>query len=101
MVIVMMWLVLYDVNYMYRRMTPRFVDYDEVEAGKIKQSLTFHLNDITRFKLHISLDDSDICRFEVEAAFHLSGGKRRTLLSLFTFFDGQLLIISTCSGRPG
>ena len=47
MVIVMMWLVLYDINYIYRRMTPRFVDYDEVGAGKIKQSLTFHLNDIT------------------------------------------------------
>ena len=62
MVIVMMWLVLYDVNYIYRRMTPRFVDYDEVGAGKIKQSLTFHLNDITWYKLHISLDDSDICR---------------------------------------
>ena len=39
MVIVMMWLVLYDVNYIYRRMTPRFVDYDEVEAGKIKQNV--------------------------------------------------------------
>ena len=51
MVIVMMWLVLYDINYIYRRKTPRFVDYDEVEA-----------------------------------AFHLSGGKIRTLLSLFTFF---------------
>ena len=38
---------------------------------------------------------------EVEAAFHLSGGKIRTLLSLFTFFYGQLLVISTCSGRPG
>ena len=36
---------------------------------------------------------------EVEAAFHLSGGKIRTLLSLFTFFDGQLLVISTNSGR--
>ena len=47
MVIVMMWLVLYDINYIYRRKTPRFVDYDEVEAGKIKQSFTFHLNDIT------------------------------------------------------
>ena len=35
----MMWLVLYDVNYIYRRMTPRFVDYDEVEAGKIKQNV--------------------------------------------------------------
>ena len=22
----------YDINYIYRRMTPRFVDYDEVEA---------------------------------------------------------------------
>ena len=37
----------YDISYIYRRMTPRFVDYNEVEAGKIKQSLTFHLNDIT------------------------------------------------------
>ena len=35
MVIVMMWLVLYDINYIYRRKTPRFVDFDEVEAGKI------------------------------------------------------------------
>ena len=56
MVIVMMWLVLYDVNYIYRRMTPRFVDYDEVGAGKIKQS------PLEGYKLHISLDDSDICR---------------------------------------
>ena len=47
MVIVMMWLVLYDINYIYRRKTPRFVDYDEVEAGKIKQSFTFLLKDIT------------------------------------------------------
>ena len=46
MVIVMMWLVLYDINYIYRRKTPRFVDYD-VEAGKIKQSFTFLLKDIT------------------------------------------------------
>ena len=46
MVIVMMWLVLYDINYIYRRKTPRFVDYDEVEAGKIKQSFTFLLKDI-------------------------------------------------------
>ena len=53
MVIVMMWLVLYDINYIYRRKTPRFVDYDEVEAGEIKQSFTFHLNDITRYKSHI------------------------------------------------
>ena len=52
----------YDINYIYRRMTPRFVDYDEVGAGKIKQSLTFHLNDITWYKLHISLDDSDSSR---------------------------------------
>ena len=37
----------YDINYIYRRMTPRFVDYDEVEAGKIKQSFTFLLKDIT------------------------------------------------------
>ena len=51
MVIVMMWLLLYDINYIYRRKTSRFVDYDEVEA-----------------------------------AFHLSGGKIRTLLSFFTFF---------------
>ena len=37
----------YDINYIYRRMTPRFVDYDEVEAGKIKQSFTFLLKDVT------------------------------------------------------
>ena len=35
---------------------------------------------------------------EVEAAFH-SGGKIRTLLYLFTFFDGQLLVISTWQAR--
>ena len=96
--IVIMWLVLYDINYIYRRKTPRFVDYDEVEAGKIKQSLTFHLNDINyifRWMTPIFVDYD-----EVEAAFH-SGGKIRTLLYLFTFFDGQLLVISTCSGRPG
>ena len=29
----------YDINYIYRRMTLRFVDYDEVEVGKIKQNL--------------------------------------------------------------
>ena len=46
----------YDINYIYRRMTPRFVDYDEVEAGKIKQSFTFLLKDITWYKLHILLD---------------------------------------------
>ena len=31
----------YDINYIYRRMTPRFVDYDEVEAGKIKCHYSF------------------------------------------------------------
>ena len=36
----------YDISYIYRRMTPRFVDC-EVEAGKIKQSFTFLLKDIT------------------------------------------------------
>ena len=46
----------YDINYIYRRMTPRFVDYDEVGAGKIKQS------SLEGYRLHISLDDSDICR---------------------------------------
>ena len=33
-------------------MIPRFVDYDEVEAGKIKQSFTFLLKDIIRFIAH-------------------------------------------------
>ena len=49
MLIVMMWLVLYDINYIYRRKTPRFVDYDEVEAGKITQSFTFLLKDIINY----------------------------------------------------
>ena len=37
----MMWLVLYDINYIYCWMTTIFVDsdYDEVEAGKIKTKL--------------------------------------------------------------
>ena len=39
----------YDINYIYRRMTPRFVDYDEVEAGKITQSFTFLLKDIINY----------------------------------------------------
>ena len=70
----------YDINYIYRRMTPRFVDYDEVEAGKIKQSFTFLLKDITWYKLHILLDDSEICRLWWSWS---------CLLSLFTFLDGQ------------
>ena len=40
---VMLWLVLYDINYIHLWMTTVFVDsdYDEVEAGKIK-SFPFH-----------------------------------------------------------
>ena len=81
MVIVMMWLVLYDVNYIYRRMTPRFVDYDEVGAGKKNKVHLKDINYIFRWMTPIFVDYD-----EVEAAFHLSGGKIRTLLSLFTFF---------------
>ena len=43
---VMMRLVLYDINYIYRWMTTIFVlsDYDEVEAGKIKTKSPFPLD---------------------------------------------------------
>ena len=62
MVIVMMWLVLYDINYIYRRKTPRFVDYDEVEAGKITQSFTFLLKDIINY-IHDSTGSQSVAGF--------------------------------------
>ena len=87
MIKVMMWLVLYDINYIYRWMTPRFVHYDEVVDGKIKQSFPFWWLDWWQnknftFPFHFFRESITL------------KGKKRPFLCFYSFHFGPLTVSS-------